>query len=287
MGVKSMTFDYRIGDCRELLKTVPSKSVRLVVTSPPYNIGKPYGKYKDKISLCDWQELLNDVTKEVYRILTPDGAFFLNLSPVPIGNSKEIVPLPFIGYKIFKDNGLYLRNMITWTFNNMQNCTNRLSGRYENILWGVKDIDNYIFNLDDIRIPYISKGDKRLSEGGGRNPTDVWYFNRVNNMTKKKLGLSHPTIYPLPMIVRIVKMATNLGDTVLDPFAGSGTSLVASKIMGRNCIGFELDGKYKSECMKRLETEGTIPPSVFDEMYEDDEKAEKFQKAQAQVALKE
>ena len=287
MGVKSMTFDYRIGDCRELLKTVPSKSVRLVVTSPPYNIGKPYGKYKDKISLCDWQELLNDVTKEVYRILTPDGAFFLNLSPVPIGNSKEIVPLPFIGYKIFKDNGLYLRNMITWTFNNMQNCTNRLSGRYENILWGVKDIDNYIFNLDDIRIPYISKGDKRLSEGGGRNPTDVWYFNRVNNMTKKKLGLSHPTIYPLPMIVRIVKMATNLGDTVLDPFAGSGTSLVASKIMGRNCIGFELDGKYKSECMKRLETEGTIPQSVFDEMYEDDEKAEKFQKAQAQVALKE
>ena len=287
MGVKSMTFDYRIGDCRELLKTVPSKSVRLVVTSPPYNIGKPYGKYKDKISLCDWQELLNDVTKEVYRILTPDGAFFLNLSPVPVGNSKEIVPLPFIGYKIFKDNGLYLRNMITWTFNNMQNCTNRLSGRYENILWGVKDIDNYIFNLDDIRIPYISKGDKRLSEGGGRNPTDVWYFNRVNNMTKKKLGLSHPTIYPLPMIVRIVKMATNLGDTVLDPFAGSGTSLVASKIMGRNCIGFELDSKYKSECMKRLETEGTIPPSVFDEMYEDDEKAEKFQKAQAQVALKE
>ena len=287
MGVKSMTFDYRIGDCRELLKTVPSKSVRLVVTSPPYNIGKLYGKYKDKISLCDWQELLNDVTKEVYRILTPDGAFFLNLSPVPVGNSKEIVPLPFIGYKIFKDNGLYLRNMITWTFNNMQNCTNRLSGRYENILWGVKDIDNYIFNLDDIRIPYISKGDKRLSEGGGRNPTDVWYFNRVNNMTKKKLGLSHPTIYPLPMIVRIVKMATNLGDTVLDPFAGSGTSLVASKIMGRNCIGFELDGKYKSECMKRLETEGTIPPSVFDEMYEDDEKAEKFQKAQAQVALKE
>ena len=287
MGVKSMTFDYRIGDCRELLKTVPSKSVRLVVTSPPYNIGKPYGKYKDKISLCDWQELLNDVTKEVYRILTPDGAFFLNLSPVPVGNSKEIVPLPFIGYKIFKDNGLYLRNMITWTFNNMQNCTNRLSGRYENILWGVKDIDNYIFNLDDIRIPYISKGDKRLVEGGGRNPTDVWYFNRVNNMTKKKLGLSHPTIYPLPMIVRIVKMATNLGDTVLDPFAGSGTSLVASKIMGRNCIGFELDGKYKSECMKRLETEGTIPPSVFDEMYEDDEKAERFQKAQAQVALKE
>ena len=169
-----MTFDYRIGDCRELLKTVPSKSVRLVVTSPPYNIGKPYGKYKDKISLCDWQELLNDVTKEVYRILTPDGAFFLNLSPVPVGNSKEIVPLPFIGYKIFKDNGLYLRNMITWTFNNMQNCTNRLSGRYENILWGVKDIDNYI---DDVS---IEKGKFYTDKNGVKkqgNPT-IW-INKV------------------------------------------------------------------------------------------------------------
>lgn len=261
-----MEFDYRTGDCRELLKTVPDASVRLVVTSPPYNIGKSYGKYKDKIALNDWQDLINDTTKEVCRILTPDGAFFLNLSPVPIGSSKEIIPLPFLGYQIFKDNGLYLRNMITWTFNNMQNCTNRLSGRYENILWGVKDIDNYIFNLDDVRIPYLTKGDKRLAEGGGRNPTDVWYFDRVNNMTKKKLNLSHPTVYPLSMIVRIVKMATNPGDTVLDPFAGSGTSLVAAKIMGRNGIGFELDEKYREECMRRLETEGTMPAYEVDDL---------------------
>ena len=100
----------------------------------------------------------------------------------------------------------------------------------------------------------------------------AWYFDRVNNMTKKKLNLSHPTVYPLSMIVRIVKMATNPGDTVLDPFAGSGTSLVAAKIMGRNGIGFELDEKYREECMRRLETEGTMPASVFDEMNEDAEK---------------
>lgn len=74
------------------------------------------------------------------------GSFFLNLSPVPLGDSREIMPLPFLGYQILKDNGFCLRNMITWTFNNMQNCTNRLSGRYENILWGVKDIDHYVFN---------------------------------------------------------------------------------------------------------------------------------------------
>lgn len=248
--------EYKIGDCRTLLKEVPDGSIQLVVTSPPYNIGKPYGKYKDKIALNDWEELISDVTHEVYRILTPDGSFFLNLSPVPVGKDKEILPLPYLGYKIFKDNGFYLRNIITWTFNNMQNCTNRLSGRYENILWGVKDLNHYVFNLNAIRIPYITKKDKRLEGGKGRNPTDVWYFDRVNNMTKKKLNLSHPTVYPLPMILRILKMSSNPGDTILDPFVGSGTSLIAAKLLGRNGIGFELDGKYEKEFQMRLEHEG-------------------------------
>lgn len=265
-----------LGDCRELLKTIPDNSVTLVVTSPPYNIGKKYGKYSDKISLEEWKELINDVTKEIYRVLKPNGSFFLNLSPIPLGNDKEILPLPYIGYDIMKDNNFKIRNIITWTFNNMQNCTNRLSGRYENIVWGVKDLNNYIFNLDEIRIPYITKNDKRLVGGIGRNPTDVWYFDRVNNMTKKKLDLTHPTIYPLPMIVRILKMSSNVGDTILDPFAGSGTSLVAAKILNRKAIGFELDTKYKNECEKRLATEGNIPASVFDEYKSDEEKKQAF-----------
>ena len=264
------------GDCRELLKTIPDNSVTLVVTSPPYNIGKKYGKYSDKISLEEWKELINDVTKEIYRVLKPNGSFFLNLSPIPLGNDKEILPLPYIGYDIMKENNFKIRNIITWTFNNMQNCTNRLSGRYENIVWGVKDLNNYIFNLDEIRIPYITKNDKRLVGGIGRNPTDVWYFDRVNNMTKKKLDLTHPTIYPLPMIVRILKMSSNVGDTILDPFAGSGTSLVAAKILNRKAIGFELDTKYKNECERRLATEGNIPASVFDEYKSDEKKKQAF-----------
>ena len=184
--------------------------------------------------------------------------------------------MPFLGYEIFKANNFYLRNMITWTFNNMQNCTNRLSGRYENILWGVKDLNNYVFNLDEIRIPYITQNDKRLEGGTGRNPTDVWYFDRVNNMTKNKLKLTHPTVYPLPMIVRILKMSSNPGDTILDPFAGSGTSLVAAKILGRNAIGIELDGKYKEECERRLASEGNIPASVFDEFRSEEKKKTDF-----------
>ena len=273
---KDIIIEY--GDCRDLLKNVPDNSISLVVTSPPYNIGKPYGKYNDKITLEEWKKLINDVTKEIYRVLKPNGSFFLNLSPIPLGKDKEILPLPYIGYDILKENNFKIKNIITWTFNNMQNCTNRLSGRYENIIWGVKDLNNYVFNLDDVRVPYITQNDKRLT-GSGRNPTDVWYFDRVNNMTKKKLELTHPTIYPLPMIIRILKMSSNPGDTILDAFAGSGTSLVAAKILGRKAIGFELDKKYEDECNKRLATEGKIPSSVFDECKSKEDKKNAFLQA--------
>ncbi|MBP5531399.1 MAG: site-specific DNA-methyltransferase [Lentisphaeria bacterium] len=243
------------GDSRELLKKVETGTVALVVTSPPYNIGKPYGKYTDKIELDDWKHLIKDITAEVFRVLKDDGSFFLNLSPIPYGAQKEILPLPFIGYEIMKNAGFHLRNMITWTFNNMQNCTNRLSGRYENIIWGVKNLDDYVFNLDAVRVPYITKNDKRLVGGKGRNPTDVWYFNRVNNMTKQSLGLTHPTIYPLEMIERIVRMSSNEDDYVLDPFLGSGTTAVAALRLNRRAIGFELDQNYEVEIIKRLRSE--------------------------------
>lgn len=257
MNHKNKNYTIEFGDSRSLLKNVPDGSVRMAVTSPPYNIGKPYGKYSDKVTLEEWTQLITDITHELYRVLTPDGSFFLNLSPIPYGSKKEILPLPFIGYTILKNEGFYLRNMITWTFNNMQNCSQRLSGRYENILWGVKNLDNYVFNLDEIRIPYISKNDKRLEGGKGRNPTDVWYFNRVNNMTKKKRNLSHPTIYPLDMIERIILMSTNENDTIIDPFLGSGTSLVAALKHNRKAIGFELDESYETEILMRINTETT------------------------------
>ncbi|MCL2888486.1 MAG: site-specific DNA-methyltransferase [Elusimicrobia bacterium] len=250
--IKTKDIFVDFGDCRKLIKKVPDSSVRLVVTSPPYNIGKPYGKYLDTIPLDEWKKLIKDITKEIYRVLKPDGSFFLNLSPIPYGEDREILPLPFIGYQIMKEENFKIRNIITWTFNNMQNCTNRLSGRYENIVWGVKDIKNYVFNLDKIRIPYITQNDKRLAGGKGRNPTDVWYFNRVNNMTKKSLNLKHPTIYPLDMIERIITMSSDKGDTVLDPFLGSGTTCLAALKLGRKSIGFEMDSSYKKEIIKRL-----------------------------------
>jgi adenine-specific DNA-methyltransferase len=245
-----------IGDCISKMKNIESESVALAVTSPPYNIGKKYGLYKDRVSFDEWKILIDSVFKEVKRCLKSNGSFFLNVSPIPHFKTKEIIPLDAICYQIGKENGFFLRNSIVWHFNNMQNCSNRLSGRWESILWFVKNIDNYIFNLDDIRVPYITKGDKRLSPEGGRNPTDVWYFNRVNNMTKKKLKIDHiPTMYPIPMIERIIKMSSNKNDIILDPFVGSGSTLIASANLGRNGIGIEIDPNYKTIIERRLKEE--------------------------------
>lgn len=248
---------YEFGDCRRLLKNINSNSVRMMVTSPPYNINKKYGIYGDNLHMEEWKVLINEVTKEAYRILTPDGSFFINVSPVPDKKTKEIIPLDSVVYDIFKQNGFFLRNKIIWHFNNMQNCVNRLSGRWEAILWFVKDLNNYVFNLDDVRIPVITKNDKRIDPNRGRNPTDVWFFNRVNNMTKQKLEITAPCVYPLPMIERILKMSTNRGDLVIDPFLGSGTTLVACKRMGRKGVGFEIDPSYKKVIDKRLKIEAS------------------------------
>jgi len=241
------------GDARNLIEDIKDETVNLAVTSPPYNIGKDYGSYEDNISLEEWKSLIDEISSKIYRILTKDGSFCLNLSPVPMGKEKEIVPLPAIGWKICKGNGFQLRNWIVWRFHNMQNCTNRLSGRWEAILWFVKDLDNYVFNLDDIKVEYLTD-DSRIS-GDGRNPTDVWKFDRVNNMKKNKLGIEHPTVYPKEMIERIIKMTTDMGDLVLDPFLGSGTTLVVAKSLGRNSIGFEIDESYEEEINHRLENE--------------------------------
>ncbi len=245
-----------IGDCINLMKNLKAKSIQTAVTSPPYNINKNYGKYNDDINFDDWKELINNTFSGIKRVLKDNGSFFLNVSPIPEKKTKEIIPLDSICYQIGKDNGFFLRNSIIWHFNNMQNCSKRLSGRWESILWFVRDIDNYLFNLDDVRIPYITKNDKRLDPDGGRNPTDVWFFDRVNNMTKKKLGLENvPTMFPVPMIERIIKMSSNENDKILDPFAGSGTTLIAARNLNRKGIAIELDNSYKRIIVNRLNNE--------------------------------
>jgi len=263
LGIRKTHQVVKFGSCVEVLDEIKDNSIAIVVTSPPYDLNKPYGKYKDKVGIERWKALISEATKKIYRILESNGSFFLNVSPIPNPKTKEIIPLVAIAYEIIKKHGFYLRNMIVWHFNSMVNCVQRLSGRYENILWCVKDIKNYIFNLDEIRIPYVTKKDKRLNPNGGRNPTDVWYFDRVNNMTKQKNKIFHPCVYPTPMIERIIEMSSNKGDWILDPFLGSGTTLIAAANLDRNGIGIEIDNQYEKLIMRRLKREVELQTELF------------------------
>ena len=130
------------GDSAETLKTVPDGSVKLIITSPPYNLNKVYEDIK---SLDDYFEQMEPVIQEMMRVLSPEGSLCWQ-----VGNyvaKGEVFPLDMYYYPYFKKHGLKLRNRVIWYFDHGLHASKRLSGRYETLLWFTKG-DNYTFNLD-------------------------------------------------------------------------------------------------------------------------------------------
>ncbi|HSH50875.1 MAG TPA: DNA methyltransferase, partial [Bacteroidales bacterium] len=171
--------EYKIilGDTYENLKNIEDEKFDLVITSPPYNVGK---EYETKTSIEKYLEEQEKVIKELVRVTSQQGNICWQ-----VGNyveKGEIFPLDIYYYQIFKKFKLQLRNRIIWHFGHGLHASNRFSGRYETILWFSKTND-YIFNLDDVRVPskYPGKrhfkGPKRGQLSGnpkGKNPSDVW-----------------------------------------------------------------------------------------------------------------
>jgi DNA modification methylase len=214
-------------------------------------LGKEYDRER---SLEEYKKYHSDVIKECHRVLTEDGALYWNVAQTPWDG--EILPLGAIFYDILKKKNFYLKNWIIWHFEGGLNAKKRLSGRYENILWTVKDKKNFVFNLDDIRIPAKWHMDKRCNPKG-KNPTDfwtevdyVWDINRVVNVSKEKT--SHPTQFPEKMIKRIIKASSNKGDIVMDVFSGSGTVMKVAQDEGRKWIGIDKESKYCKIAQKRV-----------------------------------
>ena len=241
------------GDCLKFMDKIPDESVKLIVTSPPYNIGKEYEKKK---SLDVYLKNQKEVIKQCMTKLKSDGSLCWQ-----VGNFVEngaIIPLDVELYPIFKELGFIMRNRIIWYFGHGLQCSKRLSGRYEVILWFTKT-DNYTFNLDPIRVPqkYPNKryfSGKRKGELScnplGKNPTDVWEIPNVKHNHVEKTG--HPAQFPVGLVERLVLCLTNKGDTVFDPYMGSGTTSVASLKNGRNCLGAEKEPKYVKIMCERL-----------------------------------
>jgi adenine-specific DNA-methyltransferase len=207
------------------LRELHDESVQLVVTSPPYNIGK---KYEKKSTLDDYVHGQAQVISECVRVLAPRGSLCWQ-----VGNhvdNGEIFPLDMVLYHVFRDHGLKLRNRIIWHFEHGLHGTRRLSGRYETILWWTK-ADDYVFNLDPIRVPSKYPGKKyykgprygeRSGNPLGKNPADVWTIPNVKFNHVEKTH--HPCQFPVELVERLVLALTNEGDVVLDPYAGGRRS---------------------------------------------------------------
>jgi len=243
------------GSCEGLLAGLPDACVNLVVTSPPYCMGKAYEKRGDGIEEFVTNHRL--ILPEVCRVLKPGGSLCWQVGlHVQEGVST---PLDYLVYDIMRDiPGMKLRNRIAWTFGHGLHCRTRFSGRHETVLWFTKG-DDYTFDLDAVRVPQKYPG-KQYTNGprkgqpsgnpSGKNPGDVWEIPNVNSNHVEKT--EHPCQFPVALVQRLVRALTKPGDVVLDPFCGVASSGVASLIEGRSFIGAELEESYIKAGKARL-----------------------------------
>ncbi len=230
------------GDCLEVLRGMDAGSVDAVITSPPYNIGKNYRGNKDnRPDYIDW---LVGILHQSARVT--NDCIWINL-----GYRKTAAGNVPIAFEVWNRVGLYLMQSIKWEYGAGLAYRSRFNHRTEDWLWLVKDPNSYTFNPDDIRDVSLTKysNDKR-NNPNGKLPGDVWYFPHVAGTFAEREH--HPAQYPLPMIERIVKAATNPGDLILDPFCGSGTTGVACVQTGRRFIGIEIDPSYADIARARI-----------------------------------
>ena len=241
------------GDCLDLLPRIPDGFVKLVVTSPPYNLGK---SYETRLELSEYLAQQRMVIEECVRVLDDRGSICWQ-----VGNyvdNGEIVPLDIVLYPIFASLGLHLRNRIVWHFGHGLHASKRFSGRYEVVLWFTKG-NEYTFNLDAVRVPQkypkkkYFKGPKKGQLSGnplGKNPSDIWEIPNVKaNHVEKTI---HPCQFPVELIERLVLSMTDEGDWVLDPFIGVGTTAIAALMHHRKAIGAEIVSEYVEVAKERV-----------------------------------
>lgn len=253
------------GDALEFLQSLPEGLATLIISSPPYNLGKEYERRQNVRAYLDGQM---PVLAELARVLADNGSLCWE-----VGNyvdNGEVVPLDVLYYPIFEKLGLKMRNRIIWSFGHGLHASRRFSGRYEVIMWMTKT-DDYKFNLDAVRVPSKYPGKthfkgpkKGLPSGNplGKNPTDIWQFvedewcreiwdipNVKANHPEKTV---HPCQFPVELVERCVLALTDAGDWVLDPYVGVGSSMIAGLKHGRRVIGCDKEPRYTDIARQRI-----------------------------------
>jgi DNA modification methylase len=250
------------GDVLKKLRSVENGSIDLIISSPPYNIGKIYEK--DKVLTLPeyrrWQKkiikALSEKAKDNASICWQVGSYV---------KDGGVYPLDIMFYPIFADLGWVLRNRIVWRFNFGLNSDRRFSGRYETVLWFTRG--KYTFNLKPVRVPQLypgkrhskTKGDRAGKPSGnpdGKNPSDFWEFSAERDFIDNPFWdlpnvkanhaeqTAHPCQFPVELAERCILALTNRGDVVLDPFVGAGSSMIAASKQGRSGIGIDKEPDY-------------------------------------------
>lgn len=275
MRAKEPLFDYidpstdyqmKNGDALKTLQKIEDGKFDLIITSPPYNIGK---SYETKTTIEKYLETQEGIIEELVRVLSDKGSLCWQ-----VGNyvdKGEIFPLDIFYYQIFKKLGFKLRNRIIWHFGHGLHASNRFSGRYETILWFTKT-DDYIFNLDDVRVPAKYPGKKHFKGAKkgqlsgnpkGKNPSDIWeiivrdwekeLWNIPNVKSNHPEKTEHPCQFPIELVERCVLALTDERSWVLDPFAGVGSTVIAAIKNKRNAVGIEKEKEYCKIANDRIE----------------------------------
>lgn len=288
---KYSKYEHRVilSDVEKALKDIPDNSIDLIVTSPPYNLGKEYEKVMGRGRYFKWQAR---IISKCYKKLKETGSIcwevgYNNLLDANNPRAHEHAPLDYEFHPIFKKNKFKMKNRIIWTFGHGINNKNNFSYRHESIMWYVKS-EKYKFNLDPIRIlqKYPGKSgykksvektyQKVTSSVGGKNPEDVWketIKSQINKHLIEDISVeemrtnlwdipnvkshhrekaNHPCQFPVALITRLVLGLTDKGDTVLDPFCGSGSAGVSCALTGRKFIGIDKEKKYLESAKERI-----------------------------------
>ena len=228
------------GDAVEEMRKIPSRSINLIVTDPPYNLSKNYGNNHDSMEFDEYLMFSRAWLTEAKRVLTDDGSIY------------TFMGMRFISYLyviLEKEMELFFNSWITWHYTQGIGKTRGYSPRHDDILFFTKNKENFTFNLDAIRIP--QKYYRARNNMKGANPGNVWEIPHIHYCSPARRA--HPTQKPEALFLRMIMASSNEGDMVLDPFMGSGTSLSVCRHTGRRGIGIDIKSEYVSMTMERLE----------------------------------
>ena len=250
---KELKIELNCTDAIDGLKNIRSETVDLIVTDPAYNLSKNYGISSDHLSFEQYLEFSKQWLLEAKRILKPTGTIYVFMGMQYISYIYQLLD---------KELGFLFNSWITWYYTQGIGKTKGFSPRHDDILMFTKS-SNFTFNLDAIRIP--QKFYRSVNNMRGANPGNVWEFSHVHYCNQNRQ--SHPTQKPEGLIERMVLASSNIGDLVVDPFVGSGTSARVCQQLNRNFIGFDNNSNYITMARERLKQPFTGFDSIDTRMY--------------------